>query len=104
MDHNSMDDRRRALEDEYFRKKDREALERLRAARAQEGEPERAAAERLCPLGHGALVEMAYDDVFIDRCAQCQGVWLDGGELEHLMKRDEGGGFFKRLFGTSDEK
>ena len=93
------DERRRGLEEEHFSRKNREALERLRAARAAAGKTGRAEGERLCPLGHGALTEMAFDDVFVDRCEVCQGVWLDAGELEHLTRRDEGAGWFTRLLG-----
>lgn len=96
------DDRRRGLEEEYFNKKNRDALERLRAQRAEAGTDREAGATRQCPLGHGALTEMALDAVFIDRCEQCQGVWLDAGELEHLTKRGEGGGWLGRLFGGAD--
>lgn len=98
------DERRRGLEEEYFNKKNRDALERLRAQRAEAGMPERAANDRQCPLGHGALTEVAFDDVFIDRCGTCQGVWLDSGELEHLTHREGGGNWFLRLFGAGDEK
>lgn len=82
-------ERERALENEYIRRKDQEALEKLRQRRAAAGGPERAAAARQCPLGHGALVEVAIEDVFIDRCEQCQGVWLDAGELEQLMEKGQ---------------
>lgn len=98
----AFDNRRKGLEEEYFRRQDREALEKLRAKRAAEGQPERevaAAAARMCPLGHGALTEIAFEDVFIDRCEQCLGVWLDAGELQHLTQREEGGSWFGRLFG-----
>ncbi|HVF50874.1 MAG TPA: zf-TFIIB domain-containing protein [Pyrinomonadaceae bacterium] len=99
----AFDNRRKGLEEEYFRRQDREALEKLRAKRAAEGGPERAvaadAAARTCPLGHGALTEIAFEDVFIDRCEQCLGVWLDAGELQHLTQREEGGSWFGRLFG-----
>lgn len=32
-----------------------------------------------------SLVELERDGVVIDRCARCRGVWLDRGELEHLL-------------------
>ena len=95
------DDRRRGLEEDYFRRQDREALERLRAKRAAEGGPERADEPRQCPLGHGPLAEIAFQDVFVDRCEQCRGIWLDAGELERLTGR-EGGGFFGWLIGDRD--
>lgn len=94
------DERRRGLEEEYFTRKNREALEKLREKRAAgEGGPARAEGVRQCPLGHGPLVEIAFEDVFIDRCQECQGVWLDAGELEHLTGLEGGESWFSRLLG-----
>ena len=98
------DDRRRGLEEEYFRRQDREALERLRAKRAAEGGPEHTDTPRPCPLGHGPLNEIAFEDVFVDRCEQCRGIWLDAGELEQLTRRGEGGNWIGRLFGGPDSR
>ena len=100
----SFDDRRKGLEAEYFHRKEQEALEKLRARRAEMGSPERAGGVRHCPLGHGPLMEAAFEDVFIDRCEQCQGVWLDAGELEHLTHHEASGNWFSRLFGGEGEK
>ena len=100
----TMDDRRKGLEAEYFHRKEQEALERLRALRAQMGSPEREAGSRQCPLGHGALREVALDEVFIDRCDQCQGVWLDAGELEQLTRHEASGNWFFRLFGKEEKE
>lgn len=88
----SFDERRRGLEEEYIRRKDREALDRLRARMAEEA---RAAGReaRQCPLGHGALTEVRHEDVVVDRCDKCGGVWLDAGELEQLTEREEVGWF-----------
>jgi uncharacterized protein len=85
------DDRRRGLEEEYIRRKDREALDRLREQMKAEAEAAGRAPERLCPLGHGALAEIKQDEVVIDRCDTCGGIWLDAGELELLTRREEGG-------------
>ena len=92
------DDRRRGLEEEFIRRRDREALDKLRRQMAEEAAAKGQGATRQCPLGHGALLEVRHDDVLIDRCDTCGGVWLDAGELEHLTGR-EGGGWFDRLLG-----
>ena len=43
-----------------------------------------------CPkCGHN-LIEIDYKGIAVDKCANCEGVWLDAGELEqisHLEKR-----------------
>ena len=94
----SFDNRRRGLEEEYVRRKDREALDKLRRELIAEAAAKGEVGGRLCPLGHGALTEIRHDDVLIDRCDTCGGVWLDAGELDHLTGR-EGGGWFDRFLG-----
>ena len=39
----------------------------------------------------------------IDRCPECKGTWLDGGELEHLLlvKRHQFGRFIGDLLGIA---
>lgn len=86
------DERRKALEDEYFRRKERETLDKLRQELAAEATAKGQTGGRQCPLGHGTLVEEARGSVVIDRCAQCGGIWLDGGELEEVTR--QGGGWF----------
>ena len=93
----AFDDRRKALEDEYFHRKEKETLEKLRAKLAADAQ---AASLPACPKCDGKLVETEFEDIHLDRCANCGGVWLDAGELEHLTKKEEdGGGFLHRLFG-----
>lgn len=45
-----------------------------------------------CPRCETAvLVEIDRDQVTIDRCERCRGVWLDRGELEKLIARGSAG-------------
>ncbi len=39
-----------------------------------------------CPKCGSQLVEIGFRDVMIDKCTGCQGVWLDTGELEQVIK------------------
>ena len=95
------DDRKKSLEEEYFRRQEQEAIEKLRAER--EAEAARAAALK-CPRCDGILSEMSYEDVLVDRCGSCHGVWLDAGELERLTEREERTSWLGRLFGGSSDK
>lgn len=91
----SWDDRKRALEEDYFRKKEQEAIEKLR----QQREAEAASAAAIgCPKCEGKLVEVKVEDVTIDRCDKCNGVWLDAGELEQLKSHEKSEGWLHRLF------
>jgi Zn-finger nucleic acid-binding protein len=93
-----LDDRKKALEEEYFRRKEREAIEKLRAKMtAEEQEKAKAAAALQCPRCDGQLQAVAFEGVEIDTCDKCGGVWLDANELQALTERDERG-WFGRMF------
>lgn len=94
------DDRKKAMEEDYFRRKEQETIEKLRAQMTAEQQAKEAGAAALqCPRCDGRLVEITFEQVQVDRCDKCGGVWLDAGELESLTKR-EGGGWFSRLLGS----
>ena len=96
----SWDDMRRAKEESYFDKKNREALERM--AKKQEDKP------RPSPITGEPMNQEVLNGVVIDRCATSGGIWLDAGELEELIaaalsddeeKRSGMAGFLKGLAG-----
>lgn len=92
------DEREKSLEEEYFRRKERELIERLRAKRAEEeGQQEAQKPAINCPKCDGILVEITHEGVLIDRCDKCNGVWLDAGELERLTSQDEDQGWLSRM-------
>src|SRR5688572_19571268 len=81
-------------EEEYFYKKDRELLAKLREnaesrREKQEAENKKKEYWLRCPKCGSTLKEEKYGDVvMVDRCsnAKCGGVFFDGGELELLLK------------------
>ena len=86
---NGMDERRRGLEEEYFHRKDQEAIAKLRekiklAAQAKEA----GTSSMKCPRCDGTLKEVMIEHVAIDSCDKCAGTWLDTGELEKLTETD----------------
>jgi len=89
------DEREKSLEEEYFRRKEQELIEQIRAKRA---EAERQASAIQCPKCEGTLDELTFDDVRIDRCNKCNGVWLDAGEMERLISNQENHGWLSRLW------
>lgn len=99
---NPIDERRRGLEEEYFRRKDQEAIEKLRAQMQASAEAKAAGTSSMvCPRCDGSLKESKFEEVMIDTCEKCGGVWLDSGELEQLTKKDKGG-WFSRYWGSSE--
>ena len=64
----------------------------------------------VCPRDGSELVEVERDGVMIDACPTCRGIWLDRGELEKLIAREDAGAvdddFLEEVTGrqTSDER
>jgi ssDNA-binding Zn-finger/Zn-ribbon topoisomerase 1 len=44
-----------------------------------------------CPKCGMELVEIDYKGITIDRCSECDGVWLDAGELNSVSKLEKSG-------------
>lgn len=40
-----------------------------------------------CPKCDNEMEEANYDNVVVDRCSSCQGIWFDTGEAEELSRR-----------------
>jgi Zn-finger nucleic acid-binding protein len=98
----AFDERRRSFEEEYFHRKNQEAIEKLREKMKIAAEAKAAGTSSMqCPRCDGNLKEAKFEEVSIDTCDKCGGVWLDSGELEQITKR-EGGGWLGRLWGRSE--
>ena len=92
------DDRRKGLEEEYFHRKNKEALEKMRAKMTVAEEAKAAGTSSMkCPRCDGTLKPENFEGVEIDTCDKCGGVWLDSGELAQLTKHESG--WFGRLWG-----
>ncbi len=50
-----------------------------------------------CPKCGMELGEVDYKGILIDKCFQCEGIWLDAGELELIAKLEKGA--LDKLFG-----
>jgi uncharacterized protein len=93
-----MEDQKVSPEEEYFARKNKEAIDKLRekmkiAAQAKEA----GLSSMSCPRCDGTLKEIEFEGALIDTCDKCAGVWLDSGELETIIKKDKNG-WFSRLW------
>lgn len=43
----------------------------------------------ICPVCENPMVVLELDQIEIDHCLHCGGIWLDAGELELLLDTDE---------------
>jgi uncharacterized protein len=82
-------------EEEYFGEQEQKKRAALREKLDREREEARKKQEQAthwlkCPKCGGELEEKKFEDVVIDRCKSCSGVWLDAGELELLLHEHQG--------------
>ncbi len=94
-----LEDRGKALEDEYFHRREQELIEKMRAKLAAENND---VSKLNCPKCDGNLVETNYENIKMDVCGKCHGVWLDAGELAQILHKDKANGdssWFGRIFG-----
>lgn len=91
-----MEDRGRALENEYFHRKEQELIEKMKAKVNAENS---LATELDCPKCDGKLATTDFDNIKIEVCDKCAGVWLDAGELAQIVHKDKNEGWFGRVFG-----
>jgi hypothetical protein len=73
----------KAEEDSYFAEQDRLKVERLKQAGGTQ------AVLGLCPRCGVGLHQKEHHEVQIDECSKCGGIWLDQGELELLVERED---------------
>jgi ribosomal protein L37AE/L43A len=91
-----LDDRGRALENEYFRRQEQELIEKMKS-KLNAGNAQ--ASDFDCPKCGGKLVETDFETIKIDVCNNCTGVWLDAGELAQIVHKDKNEGWLGRVFG-----
>ena len=90
-----LDDRGKALENEYFHRREQELIEKMKSKLQAENAK---STDLKCPKCDGDLVETNYENIKIDVCGKCSGVWLDAGELAQIAAKDKNEGWFGRVF------
>jgi hypothetical protein len=90
-----LEDRGRALENEYFRRKEQELIEKMKANLSAKNAQ---SSGMKCPRCDGKLLETDYENIKIDVCESCSGAWLDAGELAQVVDKDEGKSWVGRIF------
>ncbi len=90
-----MQDRGQALENEYFHRKEQELIAKMKA-KIHEDDAKRLGIK--CPKCEGTLIEADFENIKIDICSVCSGVWLDAGELTQVVDHEKDGGWFGKLF------
>ena len=94
-------------EEEYFFKKNKELLGKMRGELdAKRAEQEARSTQNQhwmkCPKCGKDMEEVELTGIKVDQCTACMGIYFDKGELELLLGAQEPSGFMgglKRLFG-----
>lgn len=90
------EDRKKALENEFFHKKEQEALAKMKQDAAE------AACLGRCPKCGKVLEPLTFHGVPLDNCPDCGGVWLGPKDLKVLAAKDHRS-WFERWFDRDDD-
>jgi Zn-finger nucleic acid-binding protein len=95
----------RANEDSYFAAKEHELIEGMKAEFQKVEAARREGRILSCPKCSGKLDSYRYMEFVLDRCGSCEGIWLDKGELEGIVRRAARGplgAFLDRCFAKDE--
>ena len=94
-------------EEAAFKKQEQEALAKMRAEldakrQASAGASAKAAHWMCCPKCGGKMAERKFENVMVDQCGACGGIYFDAGELDMLIKHEKAGStMLGRIFGRA---
>ena len=97
----------RANEDTYFAVKEHELIEEMKTEFQKREAGRREGHIVNCPKCPGKLERFEFMGFVLDRCAQCEGVWLDKGELDGIVRRAARGplgAFLDRCFAKDENQ
>ncbi len=82
------------LEDEYIARMEYERKKKIEEERHKRlAEEEKKRLKELhymrCPKCGMELIEIDYKGIKVDKCSECEGIWLDAGELEAVSKLEK---------------
>jgi len=82
-------------EEEYFARMEYERLKKSQHESQKKLATDQRAKEKelhymKCPKCGMNLVEIDYKKIKVDKCSECEGIWLDAGELDMVAKMDKG--------------
>jgi len=83
-------------EEEFFARTELERLKKIDEEKQKNiQQQERTRLQELhymrCPKCGMELIEIDYKGITVDRCSECDGVWLDAGELATVSKLEKTG-------------
>ena len=95
----------RANEDSYFAAKEHELIEVLKTEFHNTEAARREAQMMSCPKCSGKFAKYKIMGVVLDRCDNCEGIWLNKGDLAGILRQQARGPlavFLDRCFAKSE--
>ncbi len=80
-----------ANEDGYFANKEHELIEDMRLEFHKAQAARREAEMATCPKCSGKFQKYPFMGFSLDRCESCQGIWLEKGELDGILRQQARG-------------
>lgn len=97
----------RANEDGYFAVKEHELIENMKTEFRRAETDRHKAQMTTCPKCSGKFARHRFMGFELERCEKCQGVWLNKGELEGILRQQARGplaAFLDRCFAKSETR
>ena len=94
----------RANEDSYFAAKEHELIEDMKSEFHKVEAARREAQMATCPKCSGKFAKYEFMGFVLDRCENCEGIWLNKGELAGILRQQARGPlgvFLDRSFSKS---
>jgi hypothetical protein len=90
-----------AHEDSYFAVQEHELIAQMKSEHQKAEEAKRQALMATCPKCSGQFAKYRVKGFLVDRCESCEGIWLNKGELDEILRRQAAGplgAFIERCF------
>jgi len=94
-----------ANEDSYFAAKEHELVEDMKFEFHKAEEGRREAQMAICPKCSGQFAKYRFMGFDLERCENCEGIWLNKGELAGILRQQRRGPlgvFLDRCFSKSE--
>jgi hypothetical protein len=83
-------------EEEFIARKEYERMKKIEEEKQKNlAEEEKKRLKELhfmkCPKCGMELIALDYKGIEVDKCSECEGIWLDAGELEAVSKLEKSG-------------
>jgi hypothetical protein len=99
---NAWDERKKALENEFFHRLEQEKIEKMKEMAREQSI--RQICQGRCPKCGEAIEPMIFRGVPLDKCPGCGGVWLGPKDIQTLAEKDHRTWFDKWFRGEEGEE